>query len=43
VLALTINPDLVADAFNGYGGTVLRSALRKEQRAEVEATLHAAR
>ena len=41
VLARTVNPDLVADAFKGYGGTVLRTTLSKEQRAKVEATLHA--
>jgi uncharacterized membrane protein len=39
VLARTINPDLVAEAFKGYGGTVLRTTLSKEQRAKVEATL----
>jgi uncharacterized membrane protein len=39
VLARTINPDLVADAFKGYGGTVLRTTLSKQQRAKVEATL----
>ena len=39
VLARTINPDLVADAFKGYGGTVLRTTLSKEQQAKVEATL----
>jgi uncharacterized membrane protein len=39
VLARTINPDLVADAFKGYGGTVLRTTLSQEQRAKVEATL----
>jgi uncharacterized membrane protein len=39
VLARTINPNLVAEAFKGYGGTVLRTTLSKEQRAKVEATL----
>jgi uncharacterized membrane protein len=39
VLARTVNPDLVADAFKGYGGAVLRTTLSKEQRAKVEATL----
>ena len=39
VLARTINPDLVADAFKGYGGMVLRTTLSKEQQAKVEATL----
>jgi hypothetical protein len=31
--------DDVADAFKGYGGTVLRTMLGKEQQAKVEATL----
>ena len=39
VLTRTINPNLVADAFKGYGGTVLRTTLSKEQQAKVEATL----
>lgn len=43
VLARTISPDLVADAFHGYGGTILRTTLNDTQRARVEATLHAAR
>ena len=43
VLARTINADLVADAFRGFGGTVLRTTLTKEQRAKVEATLHGGR
>jgi uncharacterized membrane protein len=43
VLARTVNPDLVADAFRGYGGTILRTTLSDVQRAKVEATLHGAR
>jgi len=43
VLARTIDPDLVADAFRGYGGTVLRTTLSEAQRSRVEATLHGAR
>jgi uncharacterized membrane protein len=43
VLARTTDPDAVADAFRGFGGTVLRTTLTTEQRAKVEATLHAAR
>jgi uncharacterized membrane protein len=43
VLARTISADAVADAFRGFGGTVLRTTLTAEQRAKVEATLHAAR
>jgi uncharacterized membrane protein len=40
-LLRTINPDLVAAQFKGYGGTILRTTLSAEQRAKVEATLHA--
>ena len=43
VLARTINADAVANAFTGFGGTVVRTTLTAEQRAKVEATLHAAR
>jgi uncharacterized membrane protein len=43
VLARTINPDMVANAFRGYGGDVLRTTLTEAQRAKVEATLHRAR
>jgi len=43
VLARTINPDLVADAFRGYGGTILRTTLNDVQRAKVEATLQGRR
>jgi uncharacterized membrane protein len=43
VLARAINPALIADAFKGYGGEVLRTTLNTEQRAKVEATLQAAR
>ncbi len=42
VLARTVNADLVADAFRGYGGTVLRTTLSDAQRARVEATLQGA-
>ncbi len=41
VLARTINPERVADAFRGYGGKVLRTTLTDVQRARVEQTLHA--
>ena len=41
VLARAINPDLIADAFSGYGGTVLRTTLSDSQKARVEATLTA--
>jgi uncharacterized membrane protein len=43
VLARTLNPQLVADAFRGYGGTILRTTLTDSQRARVEATLHGSR
>jgi len=39
-LLRTIDPDLVAAQFRGYGGTILRTTLSPEQRARVEATLH---
>jgi uncharacterized membrane protein len=40
-LLRTIDPDLVAAQFKGYGGTILRTTLNDDQRAKVEATLHA--
>ena len=40
-LLRTLDPDLVAAQFKGYGGTILRTTLNPEQRAKVEATLHA--
>ena len=43
VLARTINADAVAEAFRGFGGTVLRTTLTPEQRAKVETTLQGAR
>jgi uncharacterized membrane protein len=43
VLVRNVNPDRVADAFHGYGGTVLRTSLSEMQRARVEETLHATR
>jgi len=42
-LLRTLDPDLVAAQFTGYGGTILRTTLNPEQRAKVEATLHASR
>jgi len=39
-LLRTIDPDLVAAQFKGYGGTILRTTLTPEQRDKVEATLH---
>lgn len=43
VLARAIKPDLIADAFRGYGGDVIRTTLTDSQRSRVEATLHGAR
>jgi uncharacterized membrane protein len=40
-LVRSLDPDLVAAQFKGYGGTILRTTLSSEQRARVEATLHA--
>jgi uncharacterized membrane protein len=42
-LLRTLNPDLVAEQFRGYGGTILRTTLSPMQKARVEATLHATR
>jgi len=39
-LLRTIDPDLVAAQFRGFGGTILRTTLNSDQRARVEATLH---
>jgi uncharacterized membrane protein len=40
-LLRTIDPDLVAAQFKGYGGEILRTTLSPEQKQKVEATLHA--
>jgi uncharacterized membrane protein len=40
-LLRTIDPDLVAAQFDGYGGTILRTTLNPVQQAKVEARLHA--
>jgi uncharacterized membrane protein len=42
-LVRTLDPDVVANAFRGYDGTILRTSLSAGQRARVEATLHGAR
>jgi uncharacterized membrane protein len=42
-LLRTLDPQLVADSFRGYGGTVLSTTLSPYQQAKVEATLHGAR
>jgi uncharacterized membrane protein len=38
-LLRSIDPDLVAAQFKGYGGTILRTTLNPAQQAKVEATL----
>jgi len=35
------NPDVVADQFRGYGGTILRTTLSRDQQAKVEKVLNA--
>ena len=35
------NPDIVADQFRGYGGTILRTTLSRDQQAKVEKVLKA--
>jgi uncharacterized membrane protein len=42
-LVRVVNPELIADAFSGYGGTVLRTTLSDVQRARVEDTLQGIR
>ena len=42
-LLRSIDPDLVAAQFKGYGGTILRTTLNADQRAKVEATLRGSR
>jgi len=39
-LLRSIDPDLVAAQFKGYGGTILRTTLSADQQSKVEATLH---
>ena len=39
-LLRTANPDIVADQFRGYGGTVLRTTLSRDQQSKVEDVLH---
>jgi uncharacterized membrane protein len=33
------DPDIVADRFRGYGGTILRTTLSRDQQAKVEKVL----
>jgi uncharacterized membrane protein len=35
----TADPDIVADQFRGYGGTILRTTLSRDQQAKVEKVL----
>ena len=35
------NPDIVANEFRGYGGTILRTTLSRDQQAKVEKVLGA--
>jgi uncharacterized membrane protein len=42
-LLRTLDPELVAAQFSGYGGTILRTSLSDQQRARVEATLRGER
>src|SRR5258708_9129277 len=39
-LLRTGNPDIVADHFRGYGGTILSTTLSRSQQAKVENVLH---
>src|SRR6476659_6426804 len=39
-LLRTANPNIVADQFRGYGGTILSTTLRRDQQARVENVLH---
>jgi uncharacterized membrane protein len=41
VLLRTLDPEVVAAQFKGYGGTILRTTLTTAQREKVEETLHA--
>lgn len=39
VLARAANPDILADQFRGYGGTILSTTLSRDQQAKVEKVL----
>ena len=39
-LLRTANPDLVADRFRGYGGTILSTTLSRDQQSKVERVLN---
>jgi uncharacterized membrane protein len=38
-LLRTANPDIVADQFRGYGGTILSTTLSRDQQSKVEQVL----
>jgi uncharacterized membrane protein len=42
-LLRTASPEIVADQFRGYGGTILSTTLNRDQQAKVEKVLHAPR
>jgi uncharacterized membrane protein len=39
-LLRTANPDIVTNAFRGYGGTILTTTLNRDQQSKVENVLH---
>jgi uncharacterized membrane protein len=39
-LLRTLDPNLVAEQFRGFGGTILRTTLSPAQRAKAEEILH---
>jgi uncharacterized membrane protein len=39
IYALAANPDIVADQFRGYGGTILSTTLSRDQQTKVEEVL----
>ena len=41
-LVRTANPDILADQFRGYGGTILSTTLNRDQQAKVEKVLNRA-
>jgi len=39
-LLRTADPEILADQFRGYGGTILRTTLSRSQQSKVENVLH---
>jgi uncharacterized membrane protein len=39
-LLRTVNPDVIADQFRGYGGTVLKTTVNRNQEAKIEKALN---